>query len=284
MPSTADSLMLSTADSLLSVWICPHRALSYEEAETQLLYCPPNVGDDYVEDLPPCPKCSDHISTSVLHVGLRGTHMIALNTEIRLFSAHGYSDAAAAMRCFSEDRIALALATLDLPMCAHYLTSNRRVSRLHPCFRFQFEELGKAAQRCSCGPGDTIIPYHSRPCLECKAEKTMTDFDLIAREILLDGKRNLTLFLAVVRDLGSFQRRGGATSPSWTLHASLDTKRHADKFEKMWIEWLSFVDERAKGWGKSGNHSRKGSFRYTFNLLLAARKRSCTDAKQPCLL
>ena len=264
-----------------TIWLCPHRQVTHQEARKMLLYCPPDAGDEYSETLPPCPSCltcSDYVSTSLLH-SFKGQHTLTLRTEVTLLSVSSYTKPIAATRCFSFDRVVLALSKLDLPLCAHLSASDSEVQRHHRYYCFLLEALGQPPEKCVCHPGT----WHSRPygahfknCKDCYQGGTCTQFGLIAREKLLDGRPVMCFLLVIFRELGTCMRERKDEIPqAWLMHTSLEFFRHSPaELEKTWKEWVGFMAKRSKRWSDSQNYTHRGSLRRKLNIYWAAIRSS----------
>ena len=264
-----------------SIWLCPHKQVTHQEARKMLLYCPPDAGDEYIETLPPCPSCltcSDHISTSLLH-SFKGQHILTLRTEVTLFSVRSYTKPIAATRCFSYDRVGLALSKLDLPLCAHLSASDWEVRRYHRYYCFLLEALGQPPGKCVCHLGTwQSRPHgaHFKNCKDCYDGGTCTQFGLIAREKLLDGKPVMCFLLVIFRELGTCLRERKDEIPqTWLMHTSLDFFRHSPaELEKTWKEWVGFMAKRSKKWSDGQNYTHRGSLRRKINIFWA-ESRNC---------
>jgi hypothetical protein len=274
----------STSNMEPSIWTCPHKALLYECARTLLLYCPPDVGSDYVEALPECWQCGDNLLTSVEHL-LQPEHSLSLRTEIKLFSARDYANIAAATRCFSMDRIALALSALDLPMCIHKSTNDPAIWNFAPHFCYMLQVLNKPPEICICRPGkNSSRPHgaHFGRCADCEEAGTCTQYGFVARETVSNKRRTLGLYLVIFRDLGALQRRHKYDEDTaWKLHTpSLNTVINKYVLSCIWKYWLKYISKHEEKWGANCKFSDKDSFGHRSNLARAFSTWRCNKDKR----
>src|SRR5271156_3805225 len=104
------------------MWLCPHKTITFEEARRMLLDKPPSANDDYMEKVFRCEDraCSTGLDHGIAHRGRGNCHAIGLITEITLLVVSDCDDPVQTIRQhFTTNRIKLALAQLDFPLCRH---------------------------------------------------------------------------------------------------------------------------------------------------------------------
>ena len=195
-----------------SIWTCPHTFLSATEARKMLLYRPPDASEAYEERLPPCPQCASHLSVTLQHKFPQGEHRITLRTDITLWQVQNYSCPVSATKSFSRDRIALALAPLDLPLCQHVRIKHSTVAGCRRCNCLQLQMLNGEDVPCACWESllpshESYIPHgqHFGACRVCWRAGTMTQAGFQAREMETNGTKMLNLALVIFRDIGALK-------------------------------------------------------------------------------
>lgn len=123
-------ILAEAADSSrinLIMWLCPHKTIKFEEARRMLLYKPPSANDNYMEKAFRCEDraCSTSLSHGIAHSGRGNWRTIGLITENTLLVVSNCDDHVQTMcQHFTTNRIKLALAQLDFPLCRHLRTSD----------------------------------------------------------------------------------------------------------------------------------------------------------------
>ena len=240
----------------LTMWLCPHKTITYEEARRMLLYKPPSPIDNYMEVF----QCEDRACSTTLRHGLahrgRGNwHAIGLITEITLLVVSDCDDHVWIIRQhFTANRIKLALAHLDFPLCKHLRTSNPVVYNHYTPNCTKHLRMGGPAMGCKCPlpPGTHRKIRHRRDyevrhykncqkCLELPFADTCFCFRTWHRTV--GGIRKLILSIDIWHDLGCLNRD---SDQGWTCHAQSPVQ--TELYSQQWQRWIDYRHGTMAGW------------------------------------
>ena len=235
-----------------TLWLCPHKSITYEEAQRMLLYKPPAAEDDYEEKIFPCedPDCAIALNSNIKHRGKGRQHALTLTTEITLLIVSDYDDYVQTTRqYFTTNRIKLALMHLDFPICRHLRTSDAFVYSHYTPECTEHQGTYPTVMDCTCprrkgDPRTARTDHHYRCCQDClKAPLGESFFGFRTAHFVDGGRRILVLLLDLCRDLGNLD---SGTGPAWTFYALSPTQTKL--FSQQWQRWMEYRRGTMAGW------------------------------------
>jgi hypothetical protein len=253
-------ILAEAADSSrinLIMWLCPHKTITFEEARRMLLYKPPSANDDYMEKVFRCEDraCSTSLGHGIAHRGRGNWHAVGLITEITLLVVSDCDDHVQTIRQhFTTNRIKLALAQLDFPLCRHLRTRDPVVYNHYTPNCTTHLRMDGPAMDCKCPPppGAHRTTRHHRhyedrhfkncqKCLELPFVDTC--FCFRTRHRTVDGTRKLILSIDIWQDLGDLNKD---TDQGWTCHAQ--SPAQTELYSQQWQRWIDYRHGTIAGW------------------------------------
>jgi hypothetical protein len=253
-------ILAEAADSSrinLILWLCPHKTVTFEEARRMLLYKPPSANDNYIEKVFRCEDraCSTSLDHGVAHNGKGNQHTIGLITEITLLVVSDCDDHVQTIRQhFTTNRIKLALAQLDFPLCRHLRTSDPVVYNHYTPNCTKHVRMDGPPMDCECPPppGAHRTTMHRRDyegrhfknCQKClELPFTDTCFCFRTRHQIVDGTRKLILSIDIWQDLGDLNKD---TDQGWTCRAQ--SPAQTELYSQQWQRWIDYRQGTMAGW------------------------------------
>jgi hypothetical protein len=251
-------------EAALLLWVCPHKCVTLDQARAMFLYRPPDAKNGYMERLRACydAYCSYDIINSLLH-SFHDQHTLTLRTNIILLRIQGCGDYdEAAKRCFTVQRVSLALSRLKFPMCRHMRTNaSHAIDYFNPSCIYLPKGDGTDVP-CTCRvhgyPFSHAGDHHFRACLECRGEGCETVFGFRACATTQDGRRDLLLQLELWRSLGCIEN---SHAPGWRCHAYGEGMTHQIAQDwQLWIDSIGLQEVKLGGLSRSLRLDRIASF------------------------
>ena len=122
---------------------------------------------------------------------------------------------------FTPRRVNFALRGLKLPMCKHISINADRISPTY----------------------ESLPTLYSELCKKCWLRHVATGCEIGAHTITKDGKSLLTLWITVLRNVGSLD---SSEEPGWQLHTTESCYKHMrstrDGREEQWKEWVELIE------------------------------------------
>lgn len=253
-------ILAEAADSSrinLIMWLCPHKTITFEEARRMLLYKPSSASDDYIENVFLCEDraCSTSLAHGIAHRGRGNWHTIGLLTGITLLVASDCGDHVQTIRRhFTTNRIKLALAQLDFPLCRHLRTSDPVVYNHYTPNCTKHRRMDGPAMDCKCPPppGAHRTTRHRRDyedrhfknCQKClELPFVNTCFCFRTQHQIVGGTSKLILSLDIWQDLGDLNKD---TDQGWTCHAQ--SPAQTELYSQQWQRWMDYRHGTMAGW------------------------------------